>query len=74
MEKSRVIFQTKGERNYHVFYQLMSCGDKQLIDRLGLQGGARSYRYTSQSGCDVVEGIPDKERYEELVSSLNLAG
>ncbi|GAB5355370.1 hypothetical protein AAMO2058_000200100 [Amorphochlora amoebiformis] len=74
LEKSRVVFQTKGERNYHVFYQIMYGADKELKERLGVEKGPRAFYFTSQSGCDTVEGIPDKDRYDEFISSLTLAG
>jgi len=74
LEKSRVIFQTKGERNYHIFYQLMSGADAKLKSRLKIEGGPRSFFYTGQSGCDKVPGIPDKDRFDEFLSSLTLAG
>mmetsp|Transcript_2209 Transcript_2209/g.4244 ORF Transcript_2209/g.4244 Transcript_2209/m.4244 type:complete len:640 (+) Transcript_2209:68-1987(+) len=74
LEKSRVNFQTTGERNYHIFYQIIAGLDDKTKARLGLEGGCRSFYYTSQSGCDTVEGIPDKDRFDEFMSSLTLAG
>uniref|UniRef100_A0AAY5KUM9 Myosin motor domain-containing protein n=1 Tax=Esox lucius TaxID=8010 RepID=A0AAY5KUM9_ESOLU len=49
LEKSRIVFQAKGERNYHVFYELlegMNDWDKQ---NLYLQG-AETYYYLNQGG------------------------
>ena len=74
LEKSRVVFQTKGERNYHIFYQLMAGADSKTKATLGIDSGPRGFHYTSQSGCDTVQGIPDASRYKELISSLELAG
>jgi len=74
LEKSRVNFQTKGERNYHIFYQMINGLDDEMKKKLGLEGGCKSFYYTSQSGCDTVPGIPDKERFDEFMSSLTLAG
>ncbi|OAG29074.1 myosin heavy chain [Nematocida displodere] len=43
LEASRVTKQTKGERNYHVFYTLVKGGDSELLDSLKLAAN-KSYK------------------------------
>ena len=58
LEKSRVVFQTEGERTYHAFY-MMCVGHK--AKELGLSPNMENYRYLNQSGCTEVEGIDDQK-------------
>ena len=67
LEKSRVVFQTKGERNYHIFYQLLSAADTspQFANELKLQD-PELFQFTSQSGVIHIDGVSDEKDFEEM--------
>ena len=47
LEKSRVIYQSPGERNFHIFYQLLQA-DASILSQLGLTAEPYQYRYLYQ--------------------------
>uniref|UniRef100_A0A914V882 Unconventional myosin-VI n=1 Tax=Plectus sambesii TaxID=2011161 RepID=A0A914V882_9BILA len=49
LEKSRLCRQQRGERNYHIFYQLIAGSDEQLRQQLNL-GSPDAYHYL-RHGC-----------------------
>ncbi|NXQ58968.1 MYO15 protein, partial [Anthoscopus minutus] len=69
LEKSRVVFQAHGERNYHVFYELLAGLPVEQKEEMYLQE-AESYFYLNQGrACDVL-GKKDSQDFMALVQAL----
>lgn len=67
LEKSRIVTQQAGERNYHVFYQL--CAGRELLDPqtqdLLQLDDAQHFQYLHQ--CTSVPAIDDVDDFEHLL-------
>ncbi|NWT54084.1 MYO15 protein, partial [Erythrocercus mccallii] len=69
LEKSRVVFQAHGERNYHVFYELLAGLPVEQKEEMYLQE-AESYFYLNQGrACDVL-GKEDSQDFLILLQAL----
>ncbi|KAL2097611.1 hypothetical protein ACEWY4_006818 [Coilia grayii] len=65
LEKSRVTFQLKAERDYHIFYQILSQKKPELLEMLLITSNPYDYAFISQ-GETTVASINDAE---ELVAT-----
>ncbi|NXR34775.1 MYH6 protein, partial [Zosterops hypoxanthus] len=73
LEKSRVIFQLKAERNYHIFYQILSNKKPELLEMLLVTSNPYDYGYVSQ-GEVTVASIDDAEELMATDSAFDVLG
>ncbi|XP_010571637.1 PREDICTED: myosin heavy chain, skeletal muscle, adult-like, partial [Haliaeetus leucocephalus] len=73
LEKSRVTFQLKAERSYHIFYQITSNKKPELIDMLLITTNPYDFHYVSQGEVSV-PSIDDQEELMATDSAIDILG
>ncbi|KAG7324176.1 hypothetical protein KOW79_012192 [Hemibagrus wyckioides] len=73
LEKSRVVFQSENERNYHIFYQMCACADQPQFKNLRLLS-ADKFNYTCMGGQTEIQGVDDRADMAETCRTFNLLG
>ncbi|KAI5099410.1 unconventional myosin-VIIa isoform X2 [Silurus meridionalis] len=71
LEKSRVCHQAPMERNYHIFYCLLSGMPKDQKDVLSL-GDATQFSYLTEGSCFTCDGRDDAEDFIRIRSALRV--
>mmetsp|Transcript_3090 Transcript_3090/g.10120 ORF Transcript_3090/g.10120 Transcript_3090/m.10120 type:complete len:594 (-) Transcript_3090:407-2188(-) len=74
LEKSRIISQIPGERNFHIFYQFIYGADSALKQELGCECDPSYFAYLSQSGCMHVSSVDDVADYRATRAAMGLIG
>lgn len=77
LEKSRVVKQQQGERNFHIFYQLLNYAHKNPskmahLNLLDLEDSNRMRKFRFLGDAEIQEGRDDLRRFNEALSILNI--
>merc|ERR1711937_422411 len=73
LEKSRVVFQLKAERCFHIFYQICSGGKPEINELTLISTNPYDYKYNSL-GEIKVKSIDDVEELDATDSSFDILG
>lgn len=73
LEKSRVVHQQLGERNFHSFYQLLRGGSADLLESLHLQNDPALYTYTRE-GAAATTSNNDRSSHKAVFHGLKVIG
>ncbi|XP_014833887.1 PREDICTED: unconventional myosin-Ie-like isoform X3 [Poecilia mexicana] len=73
LEKSRVVSQNPGERNFHIYYQLLGGASGEQRENLGVTT-PDYYFYLNQSGTYTVEDMDDRKDFLDTMAAMSVVG
>ena len=76
LEKSRVVHQQAGERNFHVFYQLLAActADAKCSVDMGLDPSVDEYFYLSDADSSYLYNMDECESFLDVQTSMGVLG
>ncbi|XP_074785489.1 unconventional myosin-Ia isoform X2 [Athene noctua] len=73
LEKSRIVQHVKGERNFHIFYQLLAGGSAQLLQQLKLRQDCWHYGYLNHESAGL-PGVDDAANFRATQDAMRVIG
>ncbi|EQC25796.1 hypothetical protein SDRG_16344 [Saprolegnia diclina VS20] len=74
LERVRLVSQSIGERNYHIFYELLRGASSDELHALGLTH-VEDYKYLNSSQCyDRRDGVDDSEQFAKTRHAMTTIG
>uniref|UniRef100_A0A7N6AIQ2 Myosin IG n=1 Tax=Anabas testudineus TaxID=64144 RepID=A0A7N6AIQ2_ANATE len=75
LEKSRVVQQQDGERNFHSFYQLLRGGSDEMLKSFNIQNDPAAYVYTKEGAAIAVStSNNDRSSHKAVMNALEVIG
>ncbi|KAL0491680.1 myosin heavy chain [Acrasis kona] len=79
LEKSRLTRQTIGERNYHIFYQIIAGASEQerkdwFIDNEDMNMTASDFKYLNRGECTEIDNVSDAEQDQITKDAMTTIG
>ncbi|CAH1185102.1 unnamed protein product [Phyllotreta striolata] len=71
LEKSRIIYQNEGERNYHIFYSMLAGMSKEQKKRLEL-GNAEMYDYLNKGKIFTLDGRNEEKEWSNIMAAFKV--